>query len=153
MVPEAAAGASNVADDLPLTDLRAHRGREARLVRVTRRERARVLDAGEIAVAAGDAGALPEHDLARRGGADRGACRDADVDARMAGLPGARLAERRGDRAVDGPDHPAAALLDRARRERAVAVAGGDRRQPRLDLRLGRLEHLDVVLEVLALGA
>ena len=47
---------------------------------------------------------------------DRGAGGDADVDARMAGLPGPALAERRGDRPVDRPDE-APAALDRAGRE------------------------------------
>src|SRR4051794_29669516 len=130
MVPEAAAGASNVADDLALLDRSAHRSAEARLVRVTRGERAGVLDAGEVAVAAGGRLGLHQDDLARRGGVDRRAGRDADVDARVAGLPGARLAEGRGDRAVDRPDQPARAGLDRPAGDRA-----GVTRQARLDLR------------------
>src|SRR4051812_10038137 len=145
MVPEAAAGAPNVADHLALFDLCAHRRAEPRLVRVTRRQRARVLDAGEVPVAARGRLALHEHDLAVRGGADRRAGRDADVDARVAGLPGARLAERRRDRTVDRPDQPARARLDRA---------GGDRprvaRELGLDLRLLLLQRRDVVLEIVA---
>src|SRR3954471_15741033 len=49
---EAAARAAGVADHLALRDVRPHRGAEARLVRVTRGERAAVLDAGEVAVPA-----------------------------------------------------------------------------------------------------
>src|SRR4051794_36066373 len=109
---EAAAGAAGVADDLALGDVRADARGEARLVRVTRRERPGVLDAGEVAVAAARGLGLHERDRARRGGADRGAARHADVDARVAGLPGARLAEGRGDRAVDGPDQTAGARAD-----------------------------------------
>src|SRR5262249_3351721 len=79
-----------------------------------------------------------------RGGADRRAGRDADVDARVAGLPRALLAERRRDRPVDRPDQPARAVLDRAE------VADVDARQLCLDLRLRLDEARDVVLELLA---
>src|SRR4051794_36761743 len=142
---EAAAGAARVADDLALRDLRAHARAEARLVRVARGERARVLDAGEVAVAARGGLALHQHDLAVGGGADRRAGRDADVDARVAGLPRARLAERRCDRAVDRPDQAARARLDRAGRDRA-GVAG----QLGLDLGLLLLQRGDVVFELVA---
>src|SRR5688500_10616223 len=110
-----AARGADIADHLALADLGAHARPEAHLVRVTGRERAAVLDAGEVAVAARGAFALEQADLARQRGADRRARRDGDVDARVAVLPGARLAERRRERAVDGPDHPARAGLDRAR--------------------------------------
>src|SRR6201999_559389 len=100
----AAARAAAVADDLALRDLGAHARREARLVRVTGGHHARVLDAGVVAVAAGGRLGLHQDDLARRGGADRGAGGDADVDARVAALPRPRLAEGRRDRAVDRPD-------------------------------------------------
>src|SRR3954453_4348117 len=89
---EAAARAARVADDLALGDVRADARPEARLVRVARRERPRVLDAREVAVAAARGLGLHERDRAGRGGADRGPARDADVDPRVTGLPGARLA-------------------------------------------------------------
>src|SRR5207247_696299 len=65
----------------------------------------------------GGAGRLLKRHDPRAGGAHRGAARDADVDARVAGLPRAPLAERRGDRAVDGPDELSGARLDRAGRQ------------------------------------
>src|SRR5689334_10633367 len=127
MVPEATAGASNVADDLALLDARAHRGGEPRLVRVARGERARVLDAGEVAVPAGGRLALDEDDLAGGRCPDRGTRGNADVDARVAGLPRARLAERGGDRTVDGPDEAAGAGADRAGGGRAAGEPGETR--------------------------
>ena len=69
-----------------------------------------MLDAGVVAVAAHRPG---HRDGAGAGGADRRAAADADVDAGVAGLPRAPLAERRGDRAVDRPDELARAALDR----------------------------------------
>src|SRR4051794_11017229 len=69
VVAEATAGAADVPDDLALGDRLAHRDADARLVRVARRHRARVLDAGEVAVAARRAGTLDEDDLARGRGA------------------------------------------------------------------------------------
>src|SRR4051812_5393644 len=151
----AAARAARVADDLALADARAHRGAEARLVRVARRHRRRVLDAGVVAVAARGRLALHQDDPARGGGADRRARRDADVDAGVAGLPGARFAERRGDRAVDGPDQTARALPDRAgwaRGGRARGARGGGL-QARGDALLLALQRGDVVFEVVALVA
>ena len=66
----------------------------------------------------------------------------ADVDARVAGLPGATLAERRGDRAVDRPDHRPGSAADRAGADRRTLLG---RAQLRLDLRL----HLrEVALEM-----
>src|SRR4051794_2809255 len=109
MVAEAAPGAAAVADDLTLCDARAERRAEARLVGVARRHHGGVLDAREVAVAARDAGALHERDAAGGGRADRRPGRHADVDAGVAGLPGARLAEWRGDRPVDRPDQRAGA--------------------------------------------
>src|SRR3954452_21226579 len=68
VVPEAVAGAPDVADDLALGDARAHGGREARLVRVAGGEpAARVLDARVVAVAVDPA---QDHDAPGRGGAD-----------------------------------------------------------------------------------
>src|SRR6185503_17702903 len=67
---EAQPGAAGVADDLALADARAERRREARLVRVARRQRGRVRDAGVVAVPARGAGRLHQRDLARRGRAD-----------------------------------------------------------------------------------
>src|SRR3954447_6611970 len=141
--PEAAAGAAAVADHLSLLDARAHRRAEARLVRVAGRQRGRVLDAGEVAVAAGRRLRLHQHDLAVGRRADRRARGDADVDARVAGLPGARLAERRRDRPVDRPDEPARAAADRTGGERAAEA-----RQLGLELALGLLEAGDVVFEL-----
>ena len=63
----------------------------------------------------------------RRGGADRRPRRHADIDAGMAGLPGAALAERRRDRPVDRPDQLPAAV-DRPGGERRRAVGHGERR-------------------------
>src|SRR3954452_719023 len=145
---EAQPGAAGVADDLALRDARPERGREARLVRVARRQRRAVRDARVVAVAAGRADRLHERDLARRGGADRRAARDADVDARVARLPRAALAERRRDRPVYRPDHPARAALDRARRQRP-----GRPRERALDLRLLGPQARERALEVLALAA
>src|SRR4051794_27375204 len=140
---EAAARAARVPDHLALGYVRAHRGREARLVRVTGRERAGVLDAGEVAVAAARRLGLHQHDRPGRGGADRRAARPPDVDPGMAGPPRARLAEGRGDRAVDGPDDPPRAGADRPRHGDA-----GDRGQPRLDALLRLAQRGDVVLEL-----
>ena len=72
----------------------------------------------------------------------------ADVDARVAGLPGPALAELRGDRPVDRPDEAAVALLDRPRGERALRLL-----QRGLDLGLLGLQPGEVALELLALGA
>src|SRR3712207_8913546 len=55
-------GAADVADDLALGDRLADRDADARLVRVARRHRAAVLDAGEVPVAARGARALDEQD-------------------------------------------------------------------------------------------
>src|SRR4051812_34903370 len=117
--PEAQAGAAAVADDLALADGRPERRREARLVRVARRERRGVRDARVVAVAARRADGLHQRHLARRGGTDGRPARHADVDAGVARLPRAALAERRGDRPVDRPDHAAVALPDRARGQRS----------------------------------
>src|SRR4051794_5884142 len=147
VVAVAAAGAARVADDLALGDMGAHRGGEARLVRVTRRHGCRVLDAGEVAVAAGLRLALHQGDRARGGRADRRAGRDADVDARVAGLPRALLAERRGDRPVDRPDELPAAAADRAGRHVR------DARQRVLDLGLLGAQVVEPALELVALRA
>src|SRR5262249_41062851 len=102
-------------------------------------------DAGEVAVAAGRRLRLHQHDLAVGGGADRRARRNADVDARVAGLPRARLAERRRDRPVDRPDQAALAAADRPRGHRADVA-----RQLGLDLLLLLLRRGDIVLEIVA---
>src|SRR4051794_11450234 len=128
---EAATGAARQADDLALADPLAQRDAERRLVRVAGGHRAGVLDAGEVAVAARGRLGLLQRNAPRRGGADRGAGGDADVDAGVAGLPGAALAELRGDRAVDRPDQRAAAAFDRPHRQGALAAL----QRPR-DLRL-----------------
>src|SRR3954453_14699420 len=69
MRAEAAPGAAAVADHLALADRRPHRGGEARLVGGARRHRRRMLDAREVAVAAGCRLGLHEYDPAGRGGA------------------------------------------------------------------------------------
>ena len=111
---------ARVADDLALADALADRDRDPRLVAVARGDAAAVVDAGVVAVAAGPAG---DRDGAAVGGADRGALRDGDVDAGVQAAPA--VAERRGERAVDGPDEAARALPDGAggldvRRRRAA---------------------------------
>src|SRR3954470_15979010 len=93
---EAQAGAAGEADDLALADVLADADLDRRLVPVAGRQRRRVLDARVVAVAARPA---RDHDAAGVGGADRGPGRHADVDAGVARLPGAPLAERRCDRA------------------------------------------------------
>src|SRR3954454_1572160 len=145
---EAQAGAAADADDLALADVRPERGGEARLVGVARRQRRGVRDARVVAVAARRARRLHERDLARGGRADRRPARHADVDAGMARLPRAALAERRGDRPVDGPDHAAVALPDRARGQRAGRLL-----QRPLDLALLGLQRRQRALQVLARGA
>ena len=94
-------------------------------------------DAGVVAVAAGPA---EQDDLAGVRGADRRAGRDGDVPARVQAAPA--LAERGGDRPVDGPDQLARARPDRTRRRRARG--GGEARG---DPRLLALEHAQVALE------
>src|SRR4051794_7815844 len=104
MRAEAAARAVGDRDDLALRDVRAGADREARQMGVAGRQCGGVLDAQEVPVAARRALGLLEGDDAGARGADRGPARDPDVDARVAGLPGAALTERGGDRAVDRPD-------------------------------------------------
>ena len=92
---------SLIADHLALADRLPDVTAKRCLVAVAGRHRGGVLDAGVVAVAA-----LPARDrhAARVGGVDLRARRHADVDARVAGLPRAPLAEGRGDRAVHRPD-------------------------------------------------
>src|SRR5919202_411275 len=90
----------------------------------------------------------PWETLAPSDVADRGAARDADVDPGVARLPRPALAERRRDRPVDRPDHPARAVPDLARWQRA-----GGPRERALDLRLLGAQVRERALEVLALGA
>src|SRR5207248_2386553 len=90
---EAQPGAAAVADDLALADARAQRGGEARLVRVARRHRAGVLDAGEVAL---ELGALGAHRAER---------------ARLVGSR-AGQADLRVDEALLGARDLVAALLD-----------------------------------------
>src|SRR4051812_29653813 len=138
-VPRAARGA----DDLPLGHALADGDPDARLVAVARGERAAVVDAGVVAVAADPAG---DDHAAALGRVDRGARRHRDVDAGVQAAPA--HAERGDDRAVDGPDQPARAGSDRARLDRpGAALDGGD---ARLDPAVGGLERGEVALEVLA---
>ncbi len=111
VVAEAAAGAADQSDHVALRD-RARGDQELRLVGVTAREPAAVVDAGVVAVAAARGLGLDQDDVAVLDGADRGARRRRDVDAGVEAAP-ART-ERRGDRAVDRPDEAAARALDRA---------------------------------------
>src|SRR5215204_2817859 len=143
VVAEAVPGAADVADHLALAHARAHRGPVARLVRVAGRERAAVVDARVVAVAAGPA---QQHDAAAVGGADRRSRRHGDVDARVQAPPA--HAEAGDDRPVDGPDQAARALADRPGRAAALR-----RLEPREHGRLLLLERRQVALEVLALGA
>src|SRR4051794_19063945 len=138
MRAEAKAGAVADADHLPLADLLADRDGDRLLVGVAGGDPATVVEAGVVAVARLR---TRDRDGAGGGGLDRRAARDADVDAGVTALPGARLAERRGDRAVHGPDHPGGALaLDRPGR-------GGGRSRRRGGLRLGRgLRRLGLLL-------
>src|SRR4029450_10877584 len=89
-----------------------------------------------------------ERDLAGRRRADRRARGDADVDARMARLPGPALAERRRDGPVHRPDEAAVAVLDRAGREVALRLL-----ERGLDLGLLGLQGRQVALQLLWLGA
>src|SRR3954452_25169399 len=111
VVAEAQTGAADGSDHLTLAHVLTDADADRRLMPVARRQRGRVLDARVVPVAAGPAG---DHETAGIGRADRGACGHADVDARVARLPGAALAERRGDRAIDRPDHRAGTAADRA---------------------------------------
>src|SRR6478736_319010 len=119
---EAATGAAGEADDLALADLLAQRDAERRLMRVAGGHRAGVLDAREVPVAARGGLRLQQRDAPGGRGVDRRSRRDADVDAGVAALPGAAPADRRGERAVEGPDQRAAAALDRAGGELALAL-------------------------------
>src|SRR2546423_1874039 len=74
---EAVAGAAHVADHLSLGDLGAGRHRERGLVGVTGRETPAVVDARVVAVAARPPG---QDDRSGRGGVDRRAVGNADVD-------------------------------------------------------------------------
>src|SRR6476469_431450 len=112
--PETATGAAREADDLTLADLLAQRDAERRLMRVAGGHRAGVLDAGEVPVAARGGLRLQQRDAPGGGRVARRSRGGADVDAGGAARPGAALPERRGDRAVDGPNQRAAAALDRA---------------------------------------
>jgi hypothetical protein len=107
-----------------------------------------VLDARVVAVAAGNADALHQHDAAAVGGVDRRALRRGDVDARV-DVAGELLAEGVRDRTVE-----AASSCCRCRARsaghripplRGVELAG--------DLARRRLELVDVVLQVRAVGA
>src|SRR5215211_2763769 len=99
--PEAEARAVAYPDHLPLAHVLADRDGDRRLMRVAGRDPASVVDAGVVAVA----GLRPgDRDRAVGGGVDRRSARDSDVDARVAALPGALLAEGRGHRSVDRPD-------------------------------------------------
>ena len=122
---EAVARAARVADDLALRDALADGDADARLVAVTGRQPAAVADAGVVAVAADPAG---DQDAAGLGGVDRRARRHRDVDARVQAAPA--HAERRDDRAVDGPDEAAGARLDRPGGDRPAAVLGRRRAGP-----------------------
>src|SRR3954447_13746143 len=146
MRAEGVPGVADEADDLALADARAEARAELRLVGVARRQARAVLDAGVVAVAAGRADALHEHDAAVVGGVDRRADRGRDVDAGV-DVAGALLAEGAGDRPVDRPDHAARALADRevARLLDLVELRG--------DLARRRLEVVDVALEALAVVA
>src|SRR4051794_6103614 len=141
MRAKAETGASGDPDDLSLRHVLADMDTQRRLVPVARREHRGVLDAGVVAVARDPAG---DRDAAGVGGADRRPGRHADVDAGVARLPGATLAEGRRDRPVDRPDHRAAAAPDRAGVERRATLGGT---QLRLDL---RLQLREVALELLA---
>src|SRR3954469_23178985 len=105
--PGGVAGVAGVADDLALPDVRTDRDGDARLVAVTGRDAAAVVDAGVVAVAAGPAG---DGDGAGVGGAQGGAGGDRDVDAGVQATPA--VAERRRERPVDRPDEAAGALAD-----------------------------------------
>src|SRR5436190_1688154 len=111
---EAEPGAVAVADQLSLADLLAHGHRDGLLVPVAGGDPTPVVDAGVVAVPGLHTG---DRDGACRGGVDRSAAGHPDVDAGVACLPGTRLAEGGGDRAVHRPDHSGGALaLDGARR-------------------------------------
>src|SRR5829696_3485920 len=138
VVAEAVPGAADVADHLALAHARAHRGPVARLVRVAGRERAAVVDARVVAVAAGPA---QQHDAAAVGGADRRSRRHGDVDARVQAPPA--HAEAGDDRPVDRPDQAARALADRAGRAAALR-----RLEPGEHRRLLFLERRQVALQI-----
>ena len=115
---------------------------DLRLVGVAGGQRAAVLDAGVVAVAARPARRARRcRPPAARIGVP---VRDADVDAGVAGLPGAALAERRGDRPVDRPDEVSVALY---------GAAVGAVVERALDARLLLLEGLQVLLRGLAVPA
>src|SRR4051794_14347753 len=145
MRPEAEAGAVRVADDLALAHVLALADREALLMRVARGEPVAVVDAGVVPVAAARRLRLREHHgtVGRR--VDGRATRDPDVDARMAALPCALLAERRRYGAIHRPDEargadlPGAGAPREGRSGRHCGRARGLRRGRRLgglDLRL-----------------
>ncbi len=116
----AAAGAAHVADHLALLHLRAIRHAEARQVRVTRRELARVRDAHDVAVAA----LLPgQADRPAGGRMHRRAGGRGDVHAVVV-TSSARTVGRR-DRALDG-----------RRDRRRAARAGNGRGRGRCGVRL-----------------
>src|SRR5829696_6338723 len=138
VVAEAVPGAADVADHLALAHARAHRGPVARLVRVAGRERAAVVDARVVAVAAGPA---QQHDAAAVGGADRRSRRHGDVDARVQAPPA--HAEAGDDRPVDRPDQAPRALADRAGRAAALR-----RLEPGEHRRLLLLERRQVALQI-----
>src|SRR5207248_4666918 len=113
--------ASDVADHVALVHLLAAGDRDRALVTVGGREVAAVVDHDEVAVAGFPAAV---DDRPARGGPDRGAIADADVDALVHAPPAP--AERARDRAVDRPDQ---------------AGRGGSRgRASRLPVRLRRLD-------------
>src|SRR5215217_6691712 len=139
----AVAGVARAADDLPLTDRLPHGDADARLVAVAGRQRAGVLDARVVAVAADPAG---DRHATRGRRADRRADRHRDVDAGM-DVAGALLAEHARDRPADRPDEAARPLPDRS------GDAGPSAAQARDDCRLLALERLHVRLEIVARGA
>src|SRR3954468_15412508 len=129
---------AHLPDDLPARDRLPRVDQEGRLVAVARGQRGGVLDARVVPVATGVRG---DDDLAGARRPDRRARGGRDVHTGVARLPRAGLAERRRDRAVDGPDELSVAA-DRAGRDRS-----GLPREAALDGAGLALQVVEVALE------